>query len=138
MWLYIKKRKQPQYNYTNGFDLNDFNFNMVQNRTVSESDDEEETFNTLDHEFGDVLKNILKPWSAVKMGEEIGSGSFGKVFHGTLDVGEFTRVEVAIKESSNFNNRTDLIHEGNYLFLNLKKKIKNVYFSQNYGQSQKK
>ena len=129
MWLLIKKRKQPEYNYTNGFDLNDFNFNMVQNRTVSESDDEEETFNTLDHEFGDVLKNILKPWSAVKMGEEIGSGSFGKVFHGTLDVGEFTRVEVAIKESSNFNNRTDLIHEGNYFFLNLLKSIfKNVYF----------
>ena len=112
MWFLLKQRKKQKYDYTNGFDMNDFNFNMVQNRTESESDDEEETFNVLDQEFGDALKNILKPWSAVKMGDEIGKGSFGKVFHGFLDVGEFTRVEVAIKESSNVNNRTDLIHEG--------------------------
>ena len=81
-------------------------------RTESCSDDEEETYTNLENEFGNMLEKVLKPWSAVTMGEEIGNGSFGKVYHGYLDVGEFTRVEVAIKESSNSNDRTDLIHEG--------------------------
>ena len=114
-YIYTHHISTKYDNVSNDFDSNDFNLEMIQNRTESCSDDEEETYTNLENEFGNMLEKVLKPWSAVTMGEEIGNGSFGKVYHGYLDVGEFTRVEVAIKESSNSNDRTDLIHEGKYV-----------------------
>ena len=43
--------------------------------------------------------------------EELGRGQFGTVSRGFLHIGDFTKVEVAIKEASNAEGKKDLIHE---------------------------
>ena len=47
----------------------------------------------------------------MEKGHLLGQGAYGQVYHGFLNVGEFTRVEIAIKEVSTPEGIKDQIHE---------------------------
>ena len=65
----------------------------------------------LQKEFGSLTNKVVLPWSSVEKGHLLGEGAYGKVYHGFLNMGQFTRVEVAIKEVSSKEGIKDHIHE---------------------------
>ena len=90
--------------------------NMIVIRTASESEEEDfdsenENLVLLKHHFESDLKQVLKPWNDVKLGQKLGNGNYGMVYHGVLNVGSFTKVEVAVKEAIRLEEKTDFIHE---------------------------
>ena len=115
---YIQINAQPKYNYNEIVARS----TIVVNRTESESDADEELERSKDENrlllekaFGNRLHKVLKPFKCVKMDGFLGKGHFGKVHHGFLNIGEYTKVEVAIKEAFSLEGKTDLIHEAKTL-----------------------
>ena len=91
---------------------------IVVNRAESESDADEELERSRDENrlllekaFGNHLNKVLKPFHCVEIKGLLGKGNFGKVYHGILTIGEYTKLDVAIKEAFSPEMKNDLIHE---------------------------
>ena len=115
--LYAKsRRKIKDYNFDEI--LQNENCIVIVNNTESDSEEglememKSENQRLLENEFGtDDLNRVWQPFESVVVNEELGRGQFGTVSRGYLHIGDFTKVEVAIKEASNAEGKKDLIHE---------------------------